>query len=170
LIRGHAQSRKALVAIPVQVREGCNFVFSRRYSPVLVLPLRSMASGPLSLPGRVSYPHSPGMKRLTPAATAASMYRFWLPDSWTATVMMTTSWSANALVRDSTELRSALRTSTPSGKVEVELSRETAVTLNPAARRACTTGTPKAPEACGGQPELKSVGAEIVLPRLRRLS
>jgi hypothetical protein len=67
----------------------------------------------------------------------------------------------------------AFRTSTPSGKVEVEFSREMAVTVKPAARSAWMTGAPRLPEACGRSAPARwksSVAGGIIIRRLRQPS
>lgn len=75
-------------------------------------------------------PNSEGRKRETPAATAASTRRFCPCRAAFPIVDTRASWPLRASVREATELKSALTTLTPEGKVEVEESRTTAVTMN----------------------------------------
>lgn len=96
------------------------------------------------------WPNSDGMTRFTPAARAPSMIGVCSPTAALAMAIMTASCPERALATDSAEVRSALRTLTFSGNVEVDDSRVMAVTLKPAARRALVTGTPTLPEACQG--------------------
>ena len=114
---------------------------------ILVFPVRNLLrTGCLIFSGL--WPNSDGMTRFTPAARAPSTMGICSPMAALAMAMTTASCPERALVTDSTEVRSALRTSTFSGNVELDDSRVMAVTLKPAARRALVIGTPMLPEAC----------------------
>ncbi len=88
------------------------------------------------------------MKRLTPAATAASMAMFWLPMASVPTTETTASFPSNAALSASNEPKSTLLTSTPSGNLGVEFvdpSRVTPVTEKPAETSSRMMDGPKFP-------------------------
>jgi hypothetical protein len=62
-----------------------------------------MGTTSLTLSFAVSLPNSLGIKRLTPAATAASMILAWSANPSLPTIEMTASWSLNAEASDSLE-------------------------------------------------------------------
>ena len=95
----------------------------------------------------VSLPNSPGMKRFTPAAIAASMIRAWSrkPPA-PPRVQMTASWPARFWYSDS-KLKSVLMTLTNAGKTALDPLRLRTVTLKGELRNWFSTAGPRFPEA-----------------------
>lgn len=94
------ESQNKPVLMPVQLKAGFLAASAARWSTTVTLPARILPMGwPETM--RVLRPNSEGMKRLTPAASAASASTFWPATAGVATAETTACWPCRAAVRES---------------------------------------------------------------------